>query len=194
MSHDFFSPAPAQQECLVLQPGPGVMATQIENKPNHAISNLQVGDHLPRNEFERRYEAMAEVKKAELIDGVVYVPSPVCNDGHAVPHVKLIGRLVAYEAHTPGVQAADNSTVRLDWDNEPQRDFPRPLARQRSPAVRGHETSVRRIAKRIAVTRTREICKTFFLVVQLRKNSTCCRVALRLSNSLDSSVPIYLGI
>jgi Uma2 family endonuclease len=30
--------------------------------------------------------------------------------------------LGVYRAHTPGVQVADNATVRLDWDNAPQPD------------------------------------------------------------------------
>ncbi len=34
---------------------------------------LENGDKLTRAEFERRYEAMPHLKKAELIEGVVYV-------------------------------------------------------------------------------------------------------------------------
>jgi Uma2 family endonuclease len=83
---------------------------------------LRPGDRLTRDEFERRYRAMPDVKKAELIEGVVYMPSPVSTEGHGAPHAKLIGWLVQYEAQTPGVQVADNATVRLDWDNEPQPD------------------------------------------------------------------------
>ncbi len=41
---------------------------------------LEPGDRLTRAEFERRYAAMPHVKKAELIEGVVYVPSPVRYD------------------------------------------------------------------------------------------------------------------
>lgn len=40
-------------------------------------SPLERGDHLSRVEFERRYAAMPYVKKAELIEGVVHLPSPV---------------------------------------------------------------------------------------------------------------------
>lgn len=42
------------------------------------IPPLEHGDHLTRDEFERRYEAMPEVKKAELIEGRVYLPLQVC--------------------------------------------------------------------------------------------------------------------
>ena len=41
------------------------------------IPSLENGDRLTRAEFERRYEAMPNLKKAELIEGVVYMPSPV---------------------------------------------------------------------------------------------------------------------
>ena len=78
------------------------------------------GDRLTRCEFERRYAARPDLEKAELIEGAVHVPSPVCAASHAEPHYSLIGWLAAYSAATPGVRGADNATVRLDLDNEPQ--------------------------------------------------------------------------
>jgi Uma2 family endonuclease len=87
-----------------------------------AVPPLETGDHLGRAEFERRYEAMPGLKKAELIEGVVFVPSPVRVDQHGSPHAALIGWLTVYWAATPGVRVADNTTVRLDLDNEPQPD------------------------------------------------------------------------
>jgi len=86
------------------------------------VPPLENGDTLTRAEFERRYEAMPHLKKAELIEGVVYVPSPVRHRYHGHQHTHLIGWLVQYEANTPGVEASDNVTVRLDLDNEPQPD------------------------------------------------------------------------
>jgi len=83
---------------------------------------LESGDHLRRAEFERRYEAMPWVKKAELVEGVVYMGSPVRNKSHGKPHGMIIGWLAAYMAATPGVELSDNATVRLDLDNEPQPD------------------------------------------------------------------------
>jgi Uma2 family endonuclease len=83
---------------------------------------LENGDCLSRAEFERRYGAMPHLNKAELIEGVVYVPSPVRHRLHGRPHTHVIAWLGQYEAHTPGVEASDNSTVRLDLDNEPQPD------------------------------------------------------------------------
>ena len=86
------------------------------------IPILENGDRLTRVEFERRYQAMPDTKKAELIEGVVYVASPVRITKHANPHGKMITWLGVYEAATPGVMLGDNPTVRLDFDNEPQPD------------------------------------------------------------------------
>jgi Uma2 family endonuclease len=84
---------------------------------------LEPGDRLARPEFERRYEAMPYLKKAELIEGAVYVPSPVRHEGHGRQHSALNCWLAVYGASTPGVEVSDNATVRLDLDNEPQPDL-----------------------------------------------------------------------
>lgn len=83
---------------------------------------LANGDRLTRQEFERRYATRPDIKKAELIEGVVYMPSPVHFAAHAQPHGVVLAWLVTYCAYTPGVHAADNATIRLDLDNEPQPD------------------------------------------------------------------------
>jgi Uma2 family endonuclease len=77
---------------------------------------------LTREEFERRFDAVPHLKKAELIEGVVYVPSPVRHPQHGRPQIVLAGWLVQYELHTPGVECSDNATVRLDDANAPQPD------------------------------------------------------------------------
>ncbi len=82
---------------------------------------LENGDRLTRAEFERRYAAMPQIKKAELIEGVVYVSSPV-RVIHSQPHADFMTWLGVYRAATPGVACYDNPTVRLDADNEPQPD------------------------------------------------------------------------
>ncbi len=86
------------------------------------IPPLESGDRLTRQEFEHRYHAMPHLKKAELIEGVVYVPSPLRFEPHAEPHSDLNGWLWTYKVATPGVRLGDNPTVRLDDDNEPQPD------------------------------------------------------------------------
>jgi Uma2 family endonuclease len=84
---------------------------------------LEAGDRLSRDEFERRYDRLPHVKKAELVEGIVYMPSPARYKKHAEPHLRLGTWLGTYAAETPGVGCADNSTVRLDLDNEPQPDL-----------------------------------------------------------------------
>ena len=84
---------------------------------------LHAGDKLTRDEFERRYSAMPHVKKAELIEGVVYMPSPVRYTHHGNPHTLLAYWLVSYAEATPGLGYATDCTLRLDLDNEPQPDL-----------------------------------------------------------------------
>jgi Uma2 family endonuclease len=84
---------------------------------------LESGDRLTRDEFERRYAAMPDVKKAELVEGVVYLASPVRVGQHGRPHSALNTWLGTYWALTPGTMVCDNTTVRLDADNEPQPDI-----------------------------------------------------------------------
>lgn len=83
------------------------------------VPALASGDRLTRAEFERRYEATPEKFKAELIEGIVYVVSPV-RAFHGNPHFNLITWLGVYSAATSGTSGADNTTTRLDLDNEPQ--------------------------------------------------------------------------
>lgn len=85
------------------------------------VPPLESGDRLTRAEFERRYEAMPQVKQAELIEGVVYMPSPV-KVLHGEPHGQIMTWLGVYGAATPGIQLCDNTTVRLDIYNEVQPD------------------------------------------------------------------------
>jgi Uma2 family endonuclease len=84
---------------------------------------LEAGDRLTRDEFELRYERMDDIKKAELIEGTVYIPSPVRAAKHAEPHHQLATWLGTYVSETADTRGFDNSTVRLDLDNEPQPDL-----------------------------------------------------------------------
>jgi Uma2 family endonuclease len=65
---------------------------------------------------------MPGLKKAELIEGIVYMGSPVSHERHGKPHFRLIGWLDRYATSTPGVDGGDNSSLRLDLDNMPQPD------------------------------------------------------------------------
>jgi Uma2 family endonuclease len=86
------------------------------------IPPLAHGEHLTRDEFERRYDAMPGLKKAELIEGVVHLPSPVRHGQHSSPHSTVVGWLWVYRAGTPGVDSGDNGSLRLDVGNMPQPD------------------------------------------------------------------------
>ena len=97
------------------------MAPTMTTSPK--IPELCAGDVLTRDEFERRYAAMPGLKKAELIEGVVYMPSPARYTQHGNPHFHLSVWLGIYVSATPGVDGAADSTVRLDLDNEPQPDL-----------------------------------------------------------------------
>ena len=83
---------------------------------------LNNGDRLTRAEFERIYAAHPKIKKAELIEGVVYMPSPTRYLEHGEPLFDAIGWLSMYKVATPGVRGGDNATLRLDFENEPQPD------------------------------------------------------------------------
>lgn len=86
------------------------------------VPPLANGDRLASEEFERRYRAMPGLKKAELIEGVVYMPSPVRFEDHAEPHALVLTWLGLYASQHPEVQFGDNATVRLDEDNDLQPD------------------------------------------------------------------------
>jgi len=83
---------------------------------------MENGDRLTRPEFERRYTAMSHLKKAELVEGMVYMASPLRFESHAKPHALIMTWLGTYYAATPGVQFGDNATVRIDEENEFQPD------------------------------------------------------------------------
>ena len=88
----------------------------------HRLPPLESGDHLSAREFLRRYEAMPEVKKAELINGIVYLGSPGRIDQHGEPDELIQGWLCNSSVATPGVKHATNSTTRLGPDDVPQPD------------------------------------------------------------------------
>ncbi len=91
-------------------------------KQSLSLPPLENGDRLTRDEFERRYHAMPQHKKIELIEGRVLMSSPVRARKHSKPHAAIMGWLFSYWQATPGIELMDNPTVRLDEGNEPQPD------------------------------------------------------------------------
>ena len=78
-----------------------------------SVPTLEAGDHLTRDEFERRYDLRPDIHKAELVQGVVYVPSPVKIEDHSEPVSLMTGWLRFYAATHPDVRVGNDGTVRL---------------------------------------------------------------------------------
>ncbi|AFZ42707.1 protein of unknown function DUF820 [Halothece sp. PCC 7418] len=95
----------------------------LETFPLSNLPPLENGDHLTRDEFERRCHVMsAGYEQAELIEGVVYMPAALRFRSHSQPHALIMAWLSSYWLVTPNVELGDNPTVRLDASNEPQPD------------------------------------------------------------------------
>jgi Uma2 family endonuclease len=98
------------------------MATAIDSSsPPPALPPLENGDRLDQKTFHARYEAMPEDCRAELVGGIVYMPSP-----QKVPHSKaqqlVVRWLDEYAEATPGTEALSNNTQILGPDSEPEPD------------------------------------------------------------------------
>jgi Uma2 family endonuclease len=103
--------------------GSNLMSATVVKQPRKMpVPWLENGDHLSRQEFERLYEQTPEKTKAELINGVVYMASPVRMDFHADQDSLLQTWLGNYRMLTPGVKTATNGSMRIDNWNEPQPD------------------------------------------------------------------------
>ncbi len=95
---------------------------QVPTQKRHSPPPLESGDHLPAAEFMRRFIAMPDLKKAELVNGIVYVASPVRIDQHGEPDHLAQHWMATYWVATPGTRGAANSTTRLSPDDVPQPD------------------------------------------------------------------------
>jgi Uma2 family endonuclease len=82
---------------------------------------LVEGQRLDQPAFHALYEGMPPGTRAELIDGVVYMPSPVSSE-HGIAMVPVIVWLSYYAENTSGVEVLDNATTILGWKSEPQPD------------------------------------------------------------------------
>jgi Uma2 family endonuclease len=82
---------------------------------------LEPGQRLDRATFHARYEAMPPETRAELIGGVVYMPSPLSLD-HGRRDSRITYWLGHYWRATQGVEAPSNASVLLDDQGEPQPD------------------------------------------------------------------------
>lgn len=93
------------------------MSTTVEG-----VMPLESGDRLTRDEFHRRYCANPQIRRAELIAGVAYVPSPMRYEKHDAPAALVSGWLFSYTLLHPEVRRGLNATIFLDDDSEVQPD------------------------------------------------------------------------
>jgi Uma2 family endonuclease len=90
---------------------------QVADPPRTLVEGLR----LDQREFHALYQAMPPGTRAELIDGVVHMPSP-CSIEHGTAQVPVIVWLAYYAELTAGVQVLDNATTILGWKSELQPD------------------------------------------------------------------------
>lgn len=94
----------------------------LPTTPQVAPPWMEAGDRLTADEFHRKYSQLPNVKKAELIEGVVNMSSPVRASHHGAPHAIVLAWMGYYCSKATGLKLLDNATCRLDADNEPQPD------------------------------------------------------------------------
>ena len=83
---------------------------------------LENGAVMTREEFHREYEKCPELHRVELIEGVVYLPSPIKVIEHADPQGLVSDWLGAYAARREHIRRLLPATVLLDDINEPEPD------------------------------------------------------------------------
>ena len=85
------------------------------------IPPLRNGDRLALAEFERRYNAMPNLKKADLIEGVVYI-EPTVTFPHGRANADVVGWMGFYQMVTPRVIGSVRASIRLGPRSEVQPD------------------------------------------------------------------------
>ncbi len=78
-------------------------------RAHNLVPALCDGDRLTRDEFMQRWEAMSDLKFAELLDGVVQMASPVSNS-HGFFHTRITVWVGQYMDATPGCEGGVEST------------------------------------------------------------------------------------
>jgi hypothetical protein len=92
-----------------------------ERPKRKTLPPLVHGQHLDQPTFHERYEAMPPDTRAELVGGIVYMPSPMRRD-HAGTSRIISGWLLHYQWKTLGIPGEDAGTVKLDLHGQPQPD------------------------------------------------------------------------
>ena len=102
-------------------PPASAQPTAISHTDEDTMPLLENGDRLDQKTFHARYEAMPRHVRAELIGGVVHMPSPL-KPRHGRMHMRVAHWVVEYEDATPGTESFDNTTAILGEESEPQPD------------------------------------------------------------------------
>jgi Uma2 family endonuclease len=97
------------------------MTASAKPLPKGSLPPLESGMRLTSVEFERRYALYPDMR-AELVEGVVYVASPMRHRPHGRPQAIATTWLGTYEVQRANVETGVTSTVRLDPDNNVQPD------------------------------------------------------------------------
>jgi Uma2 family endonuclease len=86
------------------------------------VPELENGAVMTREEFHAIYSQCEDLHRVELIEGVVYLPSPISLRQHGHPLMRISRWLDQYADRSPSLMAATPSTVFLDDRNEPEPD------------------------------------------------------------------------
>jgi Uma2 family endonuclease len=95
--------------------------TTMPSRQQSTLPPLEQGDGLDQPTFHARYEAMPLRTRAELIGGIVYMPSPL-KVPHGYVHAGVVGWLFTYASSSPALNVLDNATHILGNDSEVQPD------------------------------------------------------------------------
>ena len=95
--------------------------TAAERTTSESLPPLEPGDHLDQKTFHERYKAMPPGCRAELIGGVVFMPSPLKRP-HSRMHGLLHRWIDEYEEATPGTESHLAATTILDDEAELEPD------------------------------------------------------------------------
>jgi Uma2 family endonuclease len=111
---------------------------EVMNRQPTMLPPLENGERLDQKTFHARYEAMPEGTRAELIGGIVYMPSPL-KPPHGRMHIRVSHWLANYEDATTGVETYDNVTTILGEESEPQPDVCLIIAPEKGGQMRVNE-------------------------------------------------------
>ncbi len=111
----------SDRHSMMTRPGPIAEGVAGDGGAMTSLPPLVEGQRLDQPTFHRLYEAMPRGTRAELINGVVFMPSPVGHE-HGTAHVPVIVWLHYYVEQTPGLQVVDNATAILGNRSESQPD------------------------------------------------------------------------